>query len=231
MVALVIEPPKKKYAIVSKDGTGFIWDFKEINSSEIKKENIPAISIANDPNIIDNKNAIAFPKDWGKVNKIIEAKRENEEEKLRNLGRKEESELLQEYDYESDDDEQSILVQKLREHVIRFEKLLGKFLDPDIPTRRKLKQKFWDERKLFRSTGYKDFINTIDLKVEALCSFEKYDITQFCKGDDDNWFKNRIANALKGDFYSAQQVVNSVMQIVKEEEYAVPKRRLVTKLK
>jgi len=84
---------------------------------------------------------------------------------------------------------------------------------------------------MFRVTGYKDFINAIDLKVEALCSFEGYDKTQFCKKTNDNWFKGRIMKALGGDFYSAQEVVNSVMQIVKEEEYAVPKRRIVTKLK
>jgi len=56
-------------------------------------------------------------------------------------------------------------------------------------------------------------------------------LSQFCKKTEKNWFKGKIKDALQDNFYSAQEVVNSVMQIVKEEEYAVPKRRIVTKLK
>lgn len=230
MVALV--EPDKKIIVTTKEGTAFIWDYKEQKNIEINQELIPAISISNDPNNIDNKKAIAFPKDWGKVGDIQDSKQSTEEAKLKNLGRKDEADEYQEFNYQSnDDDEQSILVQKLRETIIRFEKLLTGYLDPDFPIGRKARKKYKEEMDHFRAIGYKDFINTIDLKVEALCSFEDYDLSQFCKESEKNWFKARIVKALSGDFYSAQEVVNSVMQIVKEEEYAVPKRRIVTKLR
>ena len=104
-------------------------------------------------------------------------------------------------------------------------------MDPDIPTSRRERKKFLEERELFRRVGYKDFINSIDLKIDALCNFEKYDKEMFCKDRDSNWFKKKIADSLQGNFYSAQEVVNSVMQIVKEEEFGVPIRRYVTKIR
>ncbi len=244
MVAQVIESPKKLRLISHRALLPFLPLLKDIEIANypkqefiaIKKEMLPAISVANKPNEIQNKDAIVFPENIEDIRSPLN-KRPNfseDEEKISFIrSRKDESEQIQEktgYAGE-DDDEESILINKLREFVIRFDKLLTKFLDPDIPTGRKAKKKFYEEREMFRASGYKDFINTIDLKVEALCSFENYDKTQFCKKTDDNWFKGRIKQALNGDFYSAQEVVNSVMQIVKEEEYAVPKRRIVAKLR
>lgn len=238
MVALIIEDPKKIKIHPIKDGIpDVLYGYPKQEFIEIDKYKIPAISISNNPHSIVNKNAIMFPQSLDHIKNPMNRQPNftEEEEKISFIrGRRDESQQLQD-EFTSfgqdDDDEASILIQKLRELVIRFEKLLAKYLDPDIPTGRKARKKFMEERDMFRINGYKDFINSIDLKVEALCSFEGFDKTQFCKKTDQNWFKDRIAKALKGDFYSAQEVVNSVMQIVKEEEYAVPKRRIVAKLK
>lgn len=224
-------------------------EFEEIKiatytPSKIKLENIsniPAISCVNEDKDVVNKNAIAFPKDINEIKPIEKTHGEELKEKLQNLGRKEQSQEAQKkieaskegfrYTDDDDDDDQSILVQKLRELIIRFEKLLAKYLDPDIPKGRADRKKWEREETRFRAYGYKDFINSIDLKVEALCNFEGYGKEQFCLDGNPNWFKQKISEALNGNFYSAQEVVNSVMQIVKEEEYAVPKRRIVAKLK
>jgi len=237
MVALVIEPPRKVKIHPIKEGIpDVLYGYKTLEYIHVPKNSIPAISISNKPNEILNKDAIIFPKSLEEMSNPLKKKPTfaEEEEKLSFIrGRKDESDQLQEsFSYNTgDDDDQSILVQKLRELVIRFEKLLTKYLDPDLPTGRKNRKKFIEERELFRVTGYKDFINSIDLKVDALCSFEGYELEQFCKKTEKNWFKGRIKDALMGNFYSAQEVVNSVMQIVKEEEYAVPKRRIVAKLR
>ncbi len=241
MVALVIEEPRKVKIHHIKDGIPDVlhW-FPKQEFKSIDKKMIPAISYANNPTEIINKDAVVFPKSIEDIKNPLrkEPFYAEDEEKIKFIrGRKDESEQSQEFNFgESDDEEeQSILIQKLREDVIRFEKLLTKYLDPDIPTGRKARKKFMEERNLFRITGYKEFINTIDLKVDALCNFEHFDLDQFCIHKDGkcqvNWFKEKISKALKDDFYSAQEIVNSVMQIVKEEEYAVPKRRIVTKLK
>jgi len=240
MVALVIEQPRKVKIHHIKDGIPDVlhW-FPKQEFKPIDKKMIPAISYANNPTEIYNKDAVVFPKSLEDIKNPLRKKPSyaEDEEKIAFIrGRKDESEQTQNINFGADDDEeQSILIQKLREDVIRFEKLLTKYLDPDIPTGRKARKKFMEERDLFRITGYKEFINTIDLKVDALCNFEDYDLDQFCVHKNGkcqvNWFKEKIAKALKDDFYSAQEIVNSVMQIVKEEEYAVPKRRIVTKLK
>lgn len=237
MVALVIEPPKKIKIHPIKDGIpDILYGYKKLEYIQVPKKDLPAISISNKPNEIFNKEAIVFPKNLEDIKNPLKKKPNfsEEEEKLSFIrSRKDESDQLQnQFSYgSSDNEDQSILIQKLRELVIRFEKLLAKYLDPDLPTGRKARKKFTEERDLFRVSGYIDFINSIDLKVEALCSFEGFDKEQFCKKTEVNWFKGRIKKALDGDFYSAQEVVNSVMQIVKEDEYAVPKRRIVAKLR
>ncbi|MGI0022796.1 MAG: hypothetical protein ACRD9Q_08055 [Nitrososphaeraceae archaeon] len=237
MVALVIEDPKKVRIHHIKDGIpDILYSYPKQEFIQIDRNKIPAISISNNPHNIVNKNAIMFPQSLEHMRNAMHKQPSftEEEDRISFIrGRKDESQQLQDEfsSFDQDDEEASILIQKLRELVIRFEKLLAKYLDPDIPTGRKARKKFMEERDMFRIDGYKDFINSIDLKVEALCSFENFDKTQFCKRTDENWFKKKIAEALKGNFYSAQEVVNSVMQIVKEEEYAVPKRRIVAKLK
>lgn len=236
-MALVVEEKKKIRIHPIKDGIpDVLFGYTKQEFKPIDPKLIPAISISNRPDEIKNKDAVVFPQRLEEIPTPIKKQRlAEDEEKISFIrGRREESDQLQEkfsYDTDDEDEEPSILVAKLRELVIRFEKLLSKFLDPDLPTGRKARKKFMEERELFRVSGYKDFINSIDLKVDALCSFEGYDLNQFCKKTEKNWFKGRIMKALGGDFYSAQEVVNSVMQIVKEEEYAVPKRRIVTKLK
>lgn len=239
-MALVTEEPRKVKIHPIKDGIpDVLHSYPKQEFKPIDKKMIPAISYANNPTEIYNKDAVVFPKSLEDIKNPLGKKPfyAEDDEKIKFIrGRKDESEQTQEFNFGADDDEeQSILIQKLREDVIRFEKLLTKYLDPDIPTGRRARKKFNEERTLFRVTGYKEFINTIDLKVDALCNFEDYDLDQFCVHKNGrcqvNWFKEKIAKALKDDFYSAQEIVNSVMQIVKEEEYAVPKRRIVTKLK
>lgn len=223
----------KKYAVLTTDGSAFVWDYKEQKTLPLEKDKIPAISAINDPEIIQNSESVMFPKNLDHIGHIKEE--EQTDEKI-SLGSKSSQEEKSSY-VDDDNDEQSILIQKLREHVIRFERLLGKFLDPDLPTSRKLKKKYLEERNIFRKEGYKEFIDAIKLKIDALCIFENdYSIEQFDGIENgekirEGYFNKKIEEARKGDFHSAQEVVNSVMQIVIEEEYGVPRRRLVTKIR
>jgi len=220
-----------KYAVLTTTGTAFVWDYKQQEMVQLQKDMIPAISAMNDPELIGNPESVVFPENLDSINS--ETENQDTEEKI-SLGSKT---VEEEKATDDDDDEQSILIQKLREHIIRFERLLGKFLDPDLPTSRKLRKKYMEERDLFRKEGYKEFIDAIELKVDALCIFEgKYNVDQFngIASDDkirEGYFKKKIDEAKKGNFHSAQEVVNSVMQIVIEEEYGVPRRRLVTKIR
>ncbi len=221
-----------KYAVLATDGTAFVWDYKKQEMIQIDKDKIPAISSMNDPNLINNPESVMFPDDLDSISHSVE---EEKDGKI-SLGEKPIHEQKN-YEQEDDDDEQSILIQKLREHIIRFERLLGKYLDPDLPTSRKLRKKYMEERDIFRQEGYKEFIDAIELKVDAICIFENsYNIDQFNGIDSDEniregFFKGKISEAKNGNFHSAQEVVNSVMQIVIEEEYGVPRRRLVTKIR
>jgi len=223
----------KKYAVLTTDGSVFVWDYKEQKILPLEKDKIPAISAINDPEIIQNSESVMFPKNLDDIGGI---KEEGQTDEKISLGSKSNQEEKSSY-VDDDNDEQSILIQKLREHVIRFERLLGKFLDPDLPTSRKLKKKYLEERNIFRKEGYKEFIDAIKLKIDALCIFENdYSIEQFDGIENgekirEGYFNKKIEEARKGDFHSAQEVVNSVMQIVIEEEYGVPRRRLVTKIR
>jgi len=230
----------KKYAVLTKQNTIFIWDYKQQENVRLDPDKIPAISSLNDPDIIDNPESVMFPENPNDIKFAVEKEEEDLQERISLRSRNEQinERRASKNDDDDEDDEQSILIQKLREHVIRFERLLGKYLDPDLPTSRKLKKKYLEERNLFKKEGYIEFIDAIKLKVEAICTFENdYTMEQFdgiSKDDDeirDGFFKKKIEDAKKGDFHSAQEVVNSVMQIVIEEEYGVPRRRLVTKIK
>ncbi len=229
---------EKKYVILTKQKTAFIWDYKEQENVRLDPDKIPAISSLNDPEIIDNTESVMFPENPDDIKFSNDEKEDDIQEKISLRSRDEQSKLIQEEKKDDDDDdEQSILIQKLREHVIRFERLLGKYLDPDLPTSRKLKKKYLEEREIFGKEGYKEFIESIKLKVDAICTFENnYEMQQFdgINGDDEireGHFNKKIEEAKNGDFHSAQEVVNSVMQIVIEEEYGVPRRRLVTKIR
>jgi len=236
MAQVVVE--KKRGSI--KNGLPlYIWSYENKEPTILDSNKIPAISYSNNQDEILNKEAVVFPQNIEDINPLGRTPNlADDEERISFIrGRREESQRSQEINFmepeEDDDDkeEASILIQKLRELVIRFEKLLAKYLDPDLPTGRKLRKKFLEEREIFRRTGYKDFINSIDLKVDALINFEDFDREMFCKDGDTNWFKKKIKEAMDGNFYSAQDVVNSVMQIVKNEEYGIPIRRVVTMLR
>ncbi len=222
-----------KYAVLANNGSIFVWDYKEQEMVQLDKDKIPAISAMNDPNLIQNSESVMFPDNLDSISHSVE---EENDGKI-SLGEKPRQEQKNYEEQTDDDDEQSILIQKLREHIIRFERLLGKYLDPDLPTSRKLRKKYMEERDIFRREGYKEFIDAIELKVDAICVFENnYNIDQFNGIDSDEnlregFFKGKISEAKNGNFNSAQEVVNSVMQIVIEEEYGVPRRRLVTKIR
>lgn len=230
----------KKIAVLSTDGRAFVWDYPTASNVKLDQKLIPAISSLNDPSIIKNPEAVGFPENPADL-KIIQKDEEDDDkdEKVSLTSKSDRIKQLQEdrkYDND-DDDEQSILIQKVREHIIRFERLLGKYLDPDLPTSRKLRKKYMDERKIFKEEGYKEFIESIELKIKALCTFENtYTIEQFDGIDGDGNIREGhcqmlIKKAKEGDFHSAQEFVNAVMQIVIEEEYGVPRRRLVTKIR
>ena len=238
MAQVVVE--KKRGSI--KNGIPlYVWSYEIQKPIVLDQNNIPAISFTNKQESILNKEAVVFPDNLEDINPLghIPNLADDEEKISFSRGRREDSQKSQDINFmqEDDDDdddekeEASILIQKLRELVIRFEKLLTKFLDPDIPTSRKLRKKYLKEREMFRNNGYKDFINSIDLKVDALINFEQFDMEMFCKDKDPNWFKEKIKGSLDGNFYSAQDIVNSVMQIVKNEEYGIPIRRVVTMLR
>ena len=228
----------KKIAVLTTDGRGFVWDYPSQTNLMIDQKLIPAISAINDQSIIDNPEAVKFPDNPDQLMKQEIGDDDDETISLRS--KSERQKQLQEdrkYDRDEDNDEQSILIQKVREHIIRFERLLGKYLDPDLPTSRKLRKKYMEERQIFKEEGYKEFIETIELKIKALCTFENtYTMEQFDGVDADGNLREGhcrklIEQAKKGDFHSAQEFVNSVMQIVIEEEYGVPRRRLVTKIR
>lgn len=230
---------EKKYAVLTKQNTIFIWDYKQQENVRLDPDKIPAISSLNDPDIIGNPESVVFPDNPNDIKFAVEKEEQDLQERI-SLRSKNEQMINERRALKNDDDEddeQSILIQKLREHVVRFERLLGKYLDPDLPTSRKLKKKYLEERNLFKKEGYIEFIDAIKLKVEAICTFENdYTMEQFDGiGKDDKiregYFQKKIEDAKKGDFHSAQEVVNSVMQLVIEEEYGVPRRRLVTKIR
>jgi len=142
---------------------------------------------------------------------------------------------------DDDDDEQSILVQKLQDLVVKFEKEMDRYLTPDIPTGRKERKKYLMERELFATVGYKEFVRAIKLKVKAVCTYEDdFDIEMFDgkisdnendqEKENDEKFATYIAKAIDGDFQAAIAVVNAVEQIVMAEELGSPRRRLLTKI-
>lgn len=231
----------KKVAVLTTGGQAFVWDYKEQQKMLLEKDKIPAISSLNDPAIIMNSESVMFPEnpDDIKINPNLDEEEDNDE-KISLRSKADRAKQMQEdkkYDNSDEDDEQSILIQKVREHIIRFERLLGKYLDPDLPTSRKLRKKYEDERRMFKEEGYKEFIDSIELKIKALCTFENnYSMEQFDGVDEHGNIKEGnckmlIKQAKEGNFHSAQEFVNSVMQIVIEEEYGVPRRRLVTKIR
>ena len=125
----------------------------------------------------------------------------------------------------------TILIQKLRDLVITFEKKLHEYLDPHIPYVLREKDNYLLERMLFGETGYKEYIRSIENKVHVLIgSGVKFKKKTFDCGET-GWFDKEIKNALEGDFHSAQSVVNSLMLIVLEDEIGVPRRRLMTQFR
>ena len=220
-MALVMEPPKtkKKVIVLSQDKKqGFEWNFKEQKKSKIDPDKLMGISMFNkDLELITNKDKIIYPEE-------TDSKTESDV--------KTGSEEFQEPEINPAEDEQSIIIDKLRDLVVRFEKLMEKYLDPDLPTGRKARRKYMQERELFANVGYKEFIRTIQRKVHALCKYEdEFNMEMFEAEEDEGWFNETCDEALNGDFLKAQEIINSVEQIVVEDTLATPQKRIITKIR
>jgi len=221
MVAQVLQIPEekgKKIIIVPKNGIPFIWDYQKQARVEIDPDKLMGISMFNkDLDKITNKDKIIYPED-------------NDSETEKEV--KKSSDVFKEETYNPQDDETSIIIDKLRNLIVRFEKLMEKYLDPDLPTGRKARKKYMIERELFAGNGYKEFIRVIEKKVDALCKYEDdFNMEMFDHGEKKGWFAEMCDKALEGDFLSAQEVINSVEQLVLEDELAVPVKRIVTKIR
>lgn len=229
MAQVMEEQPKKniKYIITIKGQPRFIWDYKEEKNLKLDQKLIPAISISNPKDSILNKDAVVFP---SRVDKNDDIKIDLEDD------------ILDEIKFTSrekksghGEESESIIVQKLREMVIDFEYLLKQKLKPDIPVGRRARKKYFMEMDIFEKKGYRSYVESIELKVDALTTFEhNYSMDQFDGYENDElrkgWFKKKINEAKDGNFNSALEVVNSVEQIVKEEVYGQPKRKIITKI-
>lgn len=223
-MAQVMEKPKitKKvtYLIVDKKTRKprFVWDYQEQKKRPIDPDKMMGISMFNkDLEKIENKDKIIYPEQT-----------DSQTEKDLKKG----SDNFREPEINPADDERSIIIDKLRDLVIRFENLMQKYLDPDVPTGRKARKKYMIERQIFASNGYKEFIRTIQKKVKALCKFEnEFCMKMFDHGEETGWFDKECDLALSGDFLSAQDVINSVEQLVVEDQLAVPIKRIVTKIR
>jgi len=223
-MAQVMEKPKitKKvtYLIVDKKTREprFVWDYQEQKKRPIDPDKMMGISMFNkDLEKIENKDQIIYPEQ-------TDSKTEKDLKKG--------SDNFREPEINPADDERSIIIDKLRDLVIRFEKLMQKYLDPDVPTGRKAKKKYMIEREIFASNGYKEFIRTVQKKVKALCKYEtEFCLKMFDHGEKDGWFDKQCEIALEGDFLIAQDVINSVEQLVVEDQLAVPVKRIVTKIR
>ncbi len=223
-MAQVLQTPKdtKKvtYLIVDKKTREprFVWDYQEQKKRPIDPDKMMGISMFNkDLEKIENKDQIIYPEQ-------TDSKTEKDLKKG--------SDNFREPEINPADDERSIIIDKLRDLVIRFEKLMQKYLDPDVPTGRKAKKKYMIERQIFASNGYKEFIRTVQKKVKALCKYEsEFNLKMFDHGENDGWFDKQCEMALEGDFLIAQDVINSVEQLVVEDQLAVPVKRIVTKIR
>lgn len=199
----------------------FIWDYLEDKNVVINPELIPAISINNKEELILNKNAVIFPEKPPKSQKRYV----NKELEEVDLSEGEDD------DGSQGDEEESIIIIKLRELVLDFEELLKTEMKPQIPEGRRARKKYMEEREIFRTTGYKEYVIAIQKKVDALCVFENYSKKMFDGLGRKGWFDMKIEEALMGSYHSALEVVNSVEQIVKEDTYAVPQRKIISRIK
>lgn len=221
MAQELAKPEKKEKIIIIDSKTKkplFVWDYKEQKKVAIDPDKLMGISMFNkDLDKINNKNQIIYPEEA-----------DSDTENVMKKG----SDNFKEPDINPADDERSIIIDKLRDLVIRFENLMQKYLDPDLPTGRKAKKKYMMERELFASNGFKEFIRIIERKVDALCKYEdEFTCAMFDHGEKKGWFKEQCELALQGDFIVAQDVLNSVEQLVVEDQLAVPVKRIVTKIR
>jgi len=74
-----------KYAVLTTDGSAFVWDYKEQEMVQLQKDMIPAISAMNDPDIIQNSESVMFPENLDSMNP--ETEKQDTDEKI-SLGSK-----------------------------------------------------------------------------------------------------------------------------------------------
>ncbi len=228
MAEIILQKPTKPiYLILDKKTKEprFVWDYTEKKHVEIDTDKIMGISMFNkDLDAIENQDKIIFPE-------------QRERKKIPKTEKNEQSSGVFQDNINPAEAERSIIINKLKDLIVKFEKQLDRYLDPKIPTGRKNRHIYLQERDLFSQNGFKEYIRSIRLKVIALCKYEKkYRMDMFDlddKGDvDKGWFLNTCQKALDDDdFHSAQEVVNSVEQIVLEDHEVVPQRLILTKIK
>lgn len=228
MAEIILRKPKKTtYLIVDSETKEprFVWDYVEKKHVTIDDDKLMGISMFNkNLDAIENQDKIIFPEQREPKNKPLKENKEQNSEVFDDNINPEEA-------------ERSIIINKLKDLIVKFEKQLDRYLDPKIPTGRKNRKIYLQERELFSQNGFKEYIRSIRLKVIALCKYEKkyrmdmFDLDE--KGDvQQGWFLETCQKALDNDdFHSAQEVVNSVEQIVLEDHEVVPQRLILTKIK
>lgn len=134
---------------------------------------------------------------------------------------------------EPDENEQSLLVEQTRELLLDFHDLHKKYLKPDYPVTRSARKKYVEEINRFRKSGFIEFVRSVKIMVNSLCSFENvYDKAMFDLEEKEGWFDRKVKEVLEQkNFESAQEVINSVMQIVMQDEIVMHKRRIMSKMK
>lgn len=134
---------------------------------------------------------------------------------------------------EINESDQSLLIEQTREILLDFHEMHKKFLKPDYPIRRADRKKYVEEINRFRKSGFMEFVRSIKIKVNALCSFEDvYDKSMFDLDQKTGWFDSKVRETIEQkNFESAQEVINSVMQIVMQDEIVMHKRRIMSKMK
>jgi hypothetical protein len=231
MAQVLEEKPKKTIYLItdkSKKNVRFVWDYVEQKKVPIDEDKMLGISMFNkNLDDIQNQDRIIFPAETEKNSKpkILKEDKDDPTSDVFNN------------DINPEEAERSIIIDKLKDMIIKFEKQIDRYLDPKIPSGRRNRKIYLQERELFSQNGFKEYIRAIRLKVIALCKYEKkyrmdmFDLDE--KGDvKKGWFIEACDDAIENDdFHSAQEVVNAVEQIVLEDTEVVPQRLILTKIK
>lgn len=73
---------EKKYAVLTKQNTIFIWDYKQQENVRLDPDKIPAISSLNDPDIIGNPESVMFPENPNDIKFAVEKEEQDLQERV-----------------------------------------------------------------------------------------------------------------------------------------------------